>query len=810
MERFKWETRPKALECNIVSGEKYRFSILTDRLIRMEYSPLGVFEDRASQMAFYRDFASVDFSCEKENENVIITTKDLRITYKENEPFSKETLEIELLNFGRVYHFGDEEDQLFGTCRTLDGADGKRALYQGVCAKNGAVLLNDTERLVLTDDGWFDIRKNGGVDYYFFGYGHDYLDAVRDLYRLTGAPPLLPSYALGNWWSRYHKYTQEEYLTLMDKFKQKDIPFSVSVVDMDWHITQIPEDVKAKDDDPWFSTGWTGYTFNRELFPDHKQFFKELHKRNLVTALNLHPAHGVGAHEEMYEEMAVACGIDPKTKKRVKLDCLNPKFMENYFDILHHPYEKDGVDFWWMDWQQGVNYKWIHDEDHPPQELEKMDPLWLLNHLHIIDIKRNGKRPMFFSRYSGAGSHRYPIGFSGDTSITWDSLDFQPYFTSTASNIGYSWWSHDIGGHHFGYRDDELTVRWMQLGVFSPINRLHSTSNDFASKEPWNLNPYACQIACDLLRFRHKLFPYLYTMNLRNHEELIPLVQPIYYQYPEREEAYEIKNQYFFGSELMVSPITEKTDPVSLMAKTKVWIPKGLWFDFFRGDVYSEDKVYTVYRTLHEMPVFAKAGAIVPLYQEYSNKLKPVEDLQVIVFAGADNTFTLYEDSGDGYEYQNGEFLKTVMNFVWGEQPRFELSPIKNDFDVGVEKRNWTITFRGFDENVKFEVLLDETPIKPHSITYNKLTNSHDVCVKNVSVLSCLVIKINGEELIHQNPTKKDRIFDIILHSQIETELKQEIYNFITSNEEIDLHNQFSDEKIQSVLGAIDEQLNLP
>ena len=89
-----------------------------------------------------------------------------------------------------------------------------------------------------------------------------------------------------------------------------------------------------------------------------------------------------------------------------------------------------------MDWQQGTDYWWIHDENHPASPLEQMDPLWILNHLHILDISRNGKRPMFFSRYSGIGSHRYPIGFSGDTTITWESLKFQPYFTANASNVG--------------------------------------------------------------------------------------------------------------------------------------------------------------------------------------------------------------------------------------------------------------------------------------------------------------------------------------------------------------------------------------
>ena len=100
--------------------------------------------------------------------------------------------------------------------------------------------------------------------------------------------------------------------------------------------------------------------------------------------------------------------------------------------------------------------------------MEGLDPLWMLNHFHFLDNARDGKRPMTFSRYAGPGSHRYPVGFSGDTVVTWESLQFQPYFTSTASNIGYGWWSHDIGGHMGGYKDDELEGRWVSAGrIFS-------------------------------------------------------------------------------------------------------------------------------------------------------------------------------------------------------------------------------------------------------------------------------------------------------------------------------------------------------
>ena len=168
-------------------------------------------------------------------------------------------------------------------------------------------------------------------------------------------------------------------------------------------------------------------------------------------------------------------------------------------------------------------------------------------------------RWLTFSRYAGPGSHRYPVGFSGDSIVTWESLNFQPYFTSTASNIGYGWWSHDIGGHMLGYRDNELALRWVQLGVFSPINRLHSSKNEFMGKEPWQFPMEIGEVMKEFLRLRHQMLPYLYTMNYRAYKENTPLILPMYYTYPAEQVAYTVKNEYEYGTAFIVAPVTEKS-----------------------------------------------------------------------------------------------------------------------------------------------------------------------------------------------------------------------------------------------------------
>lgn len=778
--RFVYETRPLALPQNMVSGEKYRFTVLTPSLIRMEYSSQGVFEDRASQSVFFRDFPVNQFSKESKNGWLTIETENLILTYKENEVFSADTLSVKLkIEPASTWNYGEDFEDLKGTTKTLDVANGAIPLERGICSRNGFSVMDDSHTLLLNDIGWVEVRVPNTIDCYFWGYGFQYLDAVKDLYRLTGVPPMLPAYALGNWWSRYHDYTQEEYQDLILRFEEENIPFSVSVVDMDWHIVKIPEEYK-NGEGPLFESGWTGYSWNKELFPDYKGFLKFLKDHNLRTSLNLHPAQGVACHEDMYEEMARACGIDPTTKERVRLDILSPEFMEKYFDILHHPYEEDGVDFWWMDWQQGQSYWWIHEENKDGKmqdEREILDPLWMLNHLHIADIKRNGKRPMFFSRYSGPGSQRYPVGFSGDTLVTWESLDFQPYFTATSSNVGYSWWSHDIGGHMSGYRDDDLITRWMQLGVFSPINRLHSCNTDFIRKEPWCFEEKTENIMKNWLRLRHRLFPYIYTMNYRNHVDLEPLVQPMYYAYPKKSAAYEVKNQFMFGSELMVAPITSPTNSITQMGSVNAWLPAGDWFDFFTGLHYTSKagRTLSVHRKINDYPVFAKAGAIVPMQNSFS--LEAGSDLEVVIFPGASNRFALYEDAGDGSEFENGEFTKTEMSLDWSANPVFTVKPATGALSLLPKERNYKFVLRGYNANISVKALVDGKEIA-NTCSYD--ADTHSVVVKlSVDVTSEIRVMISGEKLITDNGDVAARITSLLQKAQLHTSLKIEIMNIV-------------------------------
>jgi alpha-glucosidase (family GH31 glycosyl hydrolase) len=604
---------------------------------------------------------------------------------------------------GAAWHYGDADPlNLGGTYRTLDQASGPVPLEAGLVSRAGWAVVDDSKSLVFNPQGWLEPRgtPNGTRDLYFFGYGHDYAGCLADFIRVSGKVPLIPRWALGNWWSRYWAYTQQELSDLMLEFKNRQVPLSVCIVDMDWHITKTGNKC----------TGWTGYTWNKELFPDPDAFIRFLHEMGLRTALNLHPAEGIHPHEEMYPQMAKAMGIRPASGEPVPFDPTDKQFAKAYLAILHHPQEARGIDFWWMDWQQGN-----------PTQLTGLNLLWWINHLHFMDHGRDGlRRPFIFSRWGGLGNHRYPIGFSGDTIISWASLAFQPYFTASAANVAYGWWSHDIGGHFDGIEDAELYTRWVQFGVFSPIFRLHCTANPYHERRPWGYDAETFRITSQAVKLRHALIPYLYSMAWRNHAESISLIRPMYHIYPDREESYACPNQYTFGSELFAAPFTSPRDPDTRLSRQAVWLPEGEWYGFFDGRYYPGDGWQALYGALDELPVFARAGAIVPLgpLVDWGGIDNPKE-LTVHVFPGADNRFELYEDDGNITRYMDGDYAITPILHEWMEnRQRLQVGPISGNASLVPDRREISLVFHAIHEPVKVKVSVNGKP-QPARIEYD-------------------------------------------------------------------------------------------
>ena len=703
---------PKA----VVTVGNARFTVLTPELIRMEWAADGKFEDHASFVFLNRRLPVPKFEHRVQQMGrtkvLYVKTDSLTLTYTPvdrpdaDNRFTPTNLGIELTVDGRtiVWHPGDTDpENLQGTTRTLDGALGSKTrepIEQGLVSRSGWAVVDDSTR-PLFDSADFSFkegekspwpwamerpageRQGSYFDWYFFGYGHDYRKALGDYVRVAGRIPLPPRFAFGTWWSRYWAYSDQEIEEIVRGFHENSTPLDVFVIDMDWHPT-FGGGNKTKDASG-HGKGWTGYSWNKLLFPDPEQFLSSLHSNGLKTSLNLHPASGIQPWEEHYPEMARAMGIDPATQKYVPFDITDKKFATNYFNLILHPLERQGIDFWWLDWQQ-----------EPTTKMAGVTPTWWLNYVHFTDQQREGHRPLLFHRWGGLGNHRYQIGFSGDTVSVWDSLAFQPWFTATAANVGYAYWSHDIGGHMPGAVEPELFTRWVEFGAFSPILRTHTTKNPESERRIWAYpEPYSAVLR-STFQLRYAMQPYIYTEARRTYDTGVAFFRPLYYDWPEEEAAYSSKGEYLFGDEMLAAPVTAAADKTSRLAKESVWLPKGEWIEWPTGKHLTGPATVERSFSIDQTPVYLRAGAIVPMQppMRYTGE-KPVDPLIVNVWPlapGAISSYQVYEDSGASVEYQHGVFARTPVKAAQtGDVQRVEIGPVEGSYPGMMRARAYEV-----------------------------------------------------------------------------------------------------------------------
>jgi len=738
-----------------------RFSLLTSRLIRIEVSPDGIFEDRPTQQFWYRRQPVPKAKIEVGAHSLTVETDAFSLQYLDSAAgLTAKSLQVTVQETGHVFHVDDANPgQLPGTTRTLDETNGPVRLSPGFISRSGWVQLDDTSSLVFNSDGWLEPRatKIGYRDLYLLVSGSDYKSALQDYQIVSGKPSLLPRAFLGNWWSRFWEYSQEDIENLVEHFAASEIPLSVFIIDMDWHITKTGNT----------SGGWTGFSWNRELFPDPARLLEWLDQRGLLTSLNLHPADGIHPHEDQYPAAARALGLDPTRKNPIRFDIASQDFAGVYFEQLLHPLEGMGVDFWWIDWQQGQR-----------ATLEGLDPLWWLNHLHYYDLARGGrsKRPVIFSRWGGAGNQRYPIGFSGDTVVSWKSLAYQPFFTASAANVAYGWWSHDIGGHMGGMEDKELYTRWVQFGAVSPILRLHATKNPFIDRVPWRFDAETFKLIRTAMRFRHALVPYLYSMAQRNEAEGLPLITPLYYEYPTDENAYQASSQYLFGDALMAAPVVTPLDPDTNLNRQVIWFPPGEWFNFFSGEPVAGGGWKPIYSGLEEIPLFAKAGAILPLAAESGeNGTANPTAIDLVVFPGADGHFLLYEDDSVSQEYQVSGGCRTVFVSTWdGSKLAVRISSAAGDTSIIPAKRNYRILFRGVGLPTAVEANIDGAAVET-GFSYDVAARTVLVDAISLGINQTLRVTVEGMALLDKKVELRAAVLRILNRARMKTDTKWQI-----------------------------------
>ena len=761
-EHFKVNTDNLVSDSRVTfKGVNYRITVLSERLVRLEYSLDGTFYDGMTEIVSNRNFSVPKIKVEQDEKYLVITTKYFILQYAKEKNFKgpsfapDSNLKVKLVNTDKMWYYGHPEARNFkGSAFSIEDFGSETVLSKGLYSTDGFATLDDSYSMLIDNDGFMNLNNTKRIDIYLFAYRRDFGLCLKDYFTLTGYPPMIPRYALGIWWNRDQIYSMEDVQKLVRTFNKQNVPLSVLLLGEFWH----------KKDKNNYNLYKSGYSFNKELFKDPEYFIKYMHDRGIRVGVNLDASEGINAMEDKFLTMCNELNLP--NDKIIPFRCLDKDFIVSYFNNLINPLYAIGIDFFWLDNRDEITTR-------------------ALNYYHFNDYKKfPEKRGIIFSRNGGKSAHKYPIHYSGETKVGWDTLKYLPYFNSTASNIGLSWWSHDVGGYKGGREDSELYLRYAEFSCFSPIFRFSAKRGAYYKREPWRWDMKTYTIVKDYCKLRHKLIPYIYTECYKYHKSCLPLVEPIYYYYPEIFDEPDYRNEYYFGTELLVAPITKAKDEIMNRSVEKIFLPKGVWYDFKTGKKFMGNKRYVSFFKDEDYPVFAKAGSIIPLAKldENINNTNPPKALDIDIFPGSSNVYRLYEDDGVSSLYEEGYYIITAIDFDYSKDNyTLSIHPVEGKTGIIPDTRDYFIRFRNtrIPERINVEVGGEEKK----DFTYYNDENDFLVEIKGIDTKKSLVVNITGANIeIEALRIINEDINEIISDLSIDTILKERIGLIMFSN----------------------------
>lgn len=724
-------------------GTKYRITVLSDILVRIEYSESGAFEDRPTEMVKYRNFNVPQLNVTEDDQNLNIKTNYFELIYEKEKPMTGTKLspdqffKVKLLETNKVWFFSQAEARNFKSLATgLDDTITLPKLEKGLYSTDGFVSLDDSKSLIFNQDGSVGRRADDRIDTYLFMYRKDFGFCLKDYYRLTGYPPLIPRYALGIWWNKDVSYDTNDIYSLLSKFKKYEIPVSVLLLNK-WSQNNVK--------------------FDEKKISAPKSLITELHNNKIKVGLTL-------SLDKVLGEMG-------ESQVEVPFNVFDKNFLIHYFEQIINPLEELGVDFYSLNIPSGDIYSL------------RMANYYFYNYLD----KKDEKRGMILSKNGLVASHLYPVHNSGEILVDWRVLKIMPEYNSTSSNIGVSWWSHAIGGFKDGIEEEELYTRFVQFGVYSPIFRFASRGGKYYKREPWNWDVKTRKIVRDYVNVRHRLIPYIYSEAYKYSKTGLPLIQPLYYRYPELYDEPNYKREYYFGTEFFIVPITERKDTVMNRTVVKIFLPNGIWYDFKTGKKYPGGKRYISFFQDEDYPVFVKQGGIIPLTvldDDNRNDTDNPIKMEIHIFPGKTNNYKLYEDDGTSNAYKNGNFLTTAIDYNYlPNNFTVIIRPLEGKTKVIPDKRSYKIRFRNTRHADQVIAYLGANPIQVKSYLDDQdfIVETDEISTQEQLSINCKGqdIEIDAVRLINED------IDNIISDLKIKTSLKEKVSEVIFSGDDI-------------------------
>ena len=639
---------------SILKGQTYRFSILTPRLIRLEYNKNGVFEDRATSLVVNRTFGETRFTAKVEEQSLVVSTEYFTLTYIREKPIFGNNISIIINGTDREWRPGYKEVRNVGTISySLDDLDKDLKLAKGLYSLDGYAILDDSQNFVIDNEMF--IPREETIDIYFFAYRSDLGLCLQDYFNLTGYPPMIPRYALGAWWYKNDIYNMYNIDDIIKKFNDNKIPISVFLLGDKWH------------------NNYQNFSYDPRLFDvlNLKSYYKS---KKQVFGLTINPELPISNQDMLYNELIKY--IKPDKNNLVSLIPLNNTTISLYLNLIVGNLLNSGIKIFNIDY------------NNPNDKLG----LFLLNHYHYV-ISNLNERGVILSRNPGIAPHRYPIIYSGKTRVSWDTLKKLPIYNNSASNIGVCWHSHAIGGYYGGMEDDELFIRYIQFGVFNPIFILAGEAGKYYKREPWKWDQIKLNVIREYMQLRNKLIPYIYNEGYIYHKFGVPIVQPLYYKYPKIYDEPNYINQFFFGSKIMISPIIKRKNTEMNRVVQRIFIPNGIWYDYSSGKKFAGNKYYVNFYKESDYPIFIKEGSIIPMSEDFDSDIPRNMEIQIFPAEnGLYGSYELYEDDGISKEIDNN-YLITKMNLDKVDTG-YTFSIKRKEGNLNLPNRNYLLRFR--------------------------------------------------------------------------------------------------------------------
>jgi alpha-glucosidase (family GH31 glycosyl hydrolase) len=518
----------------------------------------------------------------------------------------------------------------------------------------------------------------GEIDYYFM-YGPEFPDLLDQYTSLTGKSPLLPkfthglhvgTYSGGTW--GYEQHTSDEYVVnLGRKFKETGIPADVLHLDSTWRI--------------FGPNGHGSTTFEwRETFDNPTAMFDSLYAMNFdMVGLHVRPRYDNGEKYNLLDRAREAGVVYPEPDGKGEF--------VNVFD-------SEAINWWWKNGVQKVveqgamffktdegsafGHKANESDKVGPQgkEAERLHNLFPIAYAKVPFEKfqeENNMRGFNLTREGYAGIQRYPYLWAGDWPSEWQY--FKPVIRAGLnmglSGVGY--WSHNMGG--FEHKPDpELYIRWCQFGMFSPMAHLFGMDHP-GYKEPWSYGDEAQRIFKKYDRMRYRMLPYIYSEAWEMHKTATPMMRALVLEHQEDENTYNIDDEYMFGDNLLIAPVTTKG------AQTRtVYLPEGTWYHYWSGEEYPGKKYYNIVTPLEELPIFVRAGGIIPQRNRIESVGEmPADTLTLEIFPHGTSSYQIYDDDGTSKDYENGEYALTEITSERRDGTiRVNVGQPQGDYDV--------------------------------------------------------------------------------------------------------------------------------